>query len=237
MEATSFPHYLEEGETVDETTSRKRPSEILGQVHMEPAGEVEQHSSVSGNMDLSSFWTPKAGSSSKFWTPQEAGGDMTPKDGGDPTPKGGCSSDFWTPNEAGGDIGGGGGGVGDFPLPDEVWMAALDSFDKRLSKVEKFLNIGAVEDGDTLESKKRDQKPSKTISRDEMLAVMIDAITHLGTTEFGIGKSLMRRYVSERLGIDFANSQYYNKKLNTLIRFGLDQKLFTFDKKNQLFKL
>ena len=224
MEATSFPHYLEEGETLDETTSRKRPSVILGQAHVEPAGAVEHPSSVLGNMD--SFWTPKAGGSSKFWTPQEAGVDMTPKDGGDPTPEGGGSSDFWTPKEA-----------GEFPLPDEVWMAALDSFDKRLSKIENFLNIGAVEDGDTLESRKSDQKPSKTISRDEMLAVMTDAITHLGTTEFGIGKSLMRRYVSERLGIDFANSQYYNKKLNTLIRFGLDQKLFTFDKKNQLFKL
>ena len=139
-----------------------------------------------------------------------------------------AKSDFWTPPI-------GGGVMGNFVVGDEVWMAALDSFDKRLAKVENFLSIGTVDDGDTLES--RNHKPSKTISKDKMLAVMLEAITELGTAEFGIGKSLMRGYVSERLGIDFATSQYYNKKLNTLIRFGLAENLFTFDRKNQLFKL
>ena len=138
-----------------------------------------------------------------------------------------AKSDFWTPPISG--------VRGNFVVGDEVWMAALDSFDKRLAKVENFLNIGTVHDGDTLES--RNHKPSKTISKDKMLAVMLEAITELGTAEFGIGKSLMRGYVSERLGIDFATSQYYNKKLNTLIRFGLAENLFTFDRKNQLFKL
>ena len=112
--------------------------------------------------------------------------------------------------------------------PENLWMYALDQFDKRLTKIEQFLSM----DGD-----KKPDRPSKNISRDQMIEAVVASIKELSSSNFGIGKSLIKKYVSERLGIDLVNSHYYQKRLNVIIKYALSQNLFSYDKETHLFKI
>ena len=112
--------------------------------------------------------------------------------------------------------------------PENLWMFALDQFDKRLTKIEQFLSM----DGD-----KKSDRPSKNISRDQMIEAVVASIKELSSSNFGIGKSLIKKYVSERLGIDLVNSHYYQKRLNVIIKYALSQNLFSYDKETHLFKI
>ena len=112
--------------------------------------------------------------------------------------------------------------------PENLWMHALDQFDKRLTKIEQFLSM----DGD-----KKPDRPSKNISRDQMIEAVVDSIKELSSSNFGIGKSLIKKYVSERLGIDLVNSHYYQKRLNIIIKYALSQNMFSYDKETHLFKI
>ena len=64
--------------------------------------------------------------------------------------------------------------------PENLWMYALDQFDKRLTKIEQFLSM----DGD-----KKPDRPSKNISRDQMIEAVVASIKELSSSNFGIGKS------------------------------------------------
>ena len=113
--------------------------------------------------------------------------------------------------------------------PENLWMYALDQFDKRLTKIETVL---AMNDGE-----KKTERLSKNISKDQMIEAVVASIKELSNSNFGIGKSLMKKFVSERLGIDLVNSHYYQKRLNAIIKYALSQRLFSYDRETHLFKM
>lgn len=115
------------------------------------------------------------------------------------------------------------------PISDDVTVltAAIESLHERLLQVEKTLDI---RDGLLPCSGRK----SKQISRDAMLTIIVETIESYA--RFGCPKLLLKKHLSERLEISFHDSQYYNKKLSMVLKYGLAQNLFSFCKKEQLFK-
>ena len=119
------------------------------------------------------------------------------------------------------------------PQDQEMFLKICDAFHMRLSRMEKFLNMDGTEtyvgDGHP------DRFLKQHISKEAMLDGIIDAIRQFGS-DYGVGKPLIKKHLTTRLGIDLT-SQYYAKKLNNIIKYGIGKNLFVFDRHDQLFKL
>ena len=113
-----------------------------------------------------------------------------------------------------------------------VLMTAIDGLHDRLRRVETFLNMDG--DGKQFGALEACQRSSRRISKDVMLQILVDTIN--SHEKFGIGRPLIRKILSEKLSVEINESSYYSKKLNSVIKFGLDKNLFTFCRKDALFK-
>ena len=137
----------------------------------------------------------------------------------------------------GGEGGGGGGGLGSWaneePHDPEMFFKIYDAFHMRLSRVEKYLNMGATEAYLGEGHADRCMKPH--VSKDAMLDGIVEAIRTFGS-DYGVGKPLIKKHLTTRFGIDLT-SQYYAKKLNNIIKYGIGKNMFVFDRHDQLFKL
>ena len=108
-----------------------------------------------------------------------------------------------------------------------IFTAAIDSLHERLVHVEQLLNIHGAGNVNLAACR----RTSRQISRDAMLEIIIETINSHGLC----GRNLIRKQLSDRLQIDF-HSQYYCKKLSAVLKYGLAQNLFSFCKREQLFK-
>ena len=117
--------------------------------------------------------------------------------------------------------------VGDITFDEDgfraMWIALIFQ-ERKIDQLESALNAMSGGDG----------KSTPRITRDEMLQCMKDAIEEIGSS-YGVSKQLLRKVVSERLGIDIRGSNYLQKKFNAVMKYGLDTRVIIYDPKDQMF--
>ena len=117
--------------------------------------------------------------------------------------------------------------VGDVTFDEDgfraLWMTVICQ-ERKIEQLENALNAMSGGDG----------KATPRITKDDMLQCMKDAIEEIGSS-YGVSKQLLRKVVSERLGIDIRGSNYLQKKFNAVMKYGLDIHALCYDPKDQMF--
>ena len=117
--------------------------------------------------------------------------------------------------------------VGDITFDEDgfraLWIAFIQQ-EKKIDQLERALNAMSGGDG----------KANPRITRDEMLQCMKNCMEEFGLS-YGVSKQLMRKIVSEKLGIDIRGSSYLQKKFNAVMKYGLEISAFRYDAKDQMF--
>ena len=104
-----------------------------------------------------------------------------------------------------------------------LWIALIQQ-EKKIDHLDSAVNAMSGGDG----------KATPRITRDEMLQCMKDCIEEIGSN-YGVSKQLLRKVVSEKLGIDIRSSGYLQKKFNAVMKYGLDINVIRYDSKDQMF--
>ena len=117
--------------------------------------------------------------------------------------------------------------VGDITFDEDgfraLWIAFIQQ-EKKIDQLERALNAMSGGDG----------KANPRITRDEMLQCMKNCMEEFGSN-YGVSKQLMRKIVSQKLGIDIRGSSYLQKKFNAVMKYGLGISAFRYDAKDQMF--
>ena len=117
--------------------------------------------------------------------------------------------------------------VGDITFDEDgfraMWIALIQQ-ERKIDELESALNALSSGEG----------KGMPRITRDEMLNCIKHCIEELATN-YGVSKQLLRKVVSQKLGIDIRNSNYLQKKFNAVLKHGVDVKVLWYDPKDQMY--